>query len=248
MSALSAPEQSFTLRDWIIVKSLNRFFLVGHRVDSSTIYCSTAIASLNATDMTCRTIAHEHYRLLQSHLTDADAQSLLEHFRIHQSVDATDATAQLLEDPNLLYLSFTNNEDAPAKVALANAYLTLRAAQPMQWLTSFIGYLVTYDVDPRQLAVPLGLSDVEWQLMREGKLFSVSTEVALRGWLLDQILTMIVDAAVEDPTSVASALTTAEIAAWRIPPSLLRARETRELLDIYRFHLCLAEITASVRA
>ena len=243
-----SEQPNVTLRDWIIVQSLDTYFLVGRDDYFGVLRRSTAIVSINVVDMTCQTQSGRHYNLLQPHATGEQAQSLLEYFRNSLDVDATDSTSEIFANPHFLYRSFLSTENILGKLVLANAYLQQMSAHPTEWLQELIDYLTSYDVDPRHLTVPLNLNDSEWQLLTKGKLTWVTANVALRGWLLSEIFKMIVEETEGDISTVEAQMTTAEIAAWRIPPAALEAREVNELLSMYRLRNCFKDIALSVHA
>lgn len=244
----ACEQPNFTLHDWIIVKYLDSFYLVGYNDDLETTRHSTAIASINVTDMTCQTSSGRHYTLQPPHATGLQANLLLEYFRNTFCVDVTDATSQIFANPTLLYRSFLETENVLGKLVLANSYLQQMTVRPMDWLQELIDYFTSYDVDPHRLTAPLNLNDSEWKLLTKGKLTWVTADVALRGWLLSETLKMIVEESKDDISIAEAQMTTAEITAWRIPLAVLEAREVNELLSIYRSMSCFKDIALSVRA
>lgn len=240
-------QPNFTLRDWIIVKYLDSFYLVGYNGDLKTTRHSTAIVSINMVDMTCKTSSGRHYTLQPPHATGLEANLLLEHFRNTFCVGVTDATSRVFANPTLLYRSFLETENILGKLVLANSYLQQMSVRPMDWLQELINYFTTYDVDPHRLTVPLNLNNSEWQLLTKGKLTWVTADVALRGWLLSETLKMIAEELKGDISIVEAQMTNAEIAAWRIPPAVFEVREVNELLSMYRSMSCFKDIALSAR-
>lgn len=249
MDAPSASETShFSLRDWIIIKSSHYYFLMGFSDDVKEIQRSHALACLNATDMTCRTVAASDHKLLEPRATDSVATFLLEHYRANFDADAIDATNDVLGNPDLLFWSFSSNDDIEKQLLLAHARLQQMSANPWPWLDELIEYFARYDVDPYRLSVPLNLNKEEWKLLRAKKLTSISIEVSLRGWLLQQLLTSIAQEVEGDIESVETLMSHADIADRRFPPSLFKTRELRYFLERYRLSLVFSQMTSLMRA